>query len=157
LFSQWLTIKETDDDKTVARKKKLMKSYKSKIRFQQMDIQQKEKQSNWQSFLKGKGSKKKTGKKHGYSGNTVTCWNDKAHGLDAAIDGGIFLPWAIYCALCTVVWLTTVLIISRTLGMAAFVYWYMISAHDMGRFLSCEYDGQTTPEWPRKGIGRQCR
>lgn len=58
---QWLTIKEGDDEKTVARKKKLLKSYKSKMRFQHMDVVQKEKQSSWQSFLKGKGSKKKTG------------------------------------------------------------------------------------------------
>ena len=43
------------------RKKKLLKSYKSKIRFAQKDLAQKHKQDNWQSFLKGKGSKKKTG------------------------------------------------------------------------------------------------
>jgi survival-of-motor-neuron-related-splicing factor 30 len=58
---QWLEIKPTDDEKTVARKKKLLKSFKSKRRFQEMDIKQKERQSNWQSFLKGKGSKPKTG------------------------------------------------------------------------------------------------
>ncbi len=44
-----------------ARKKKLLKSYKSKIRFQNMDMAQKQKQDSWQSFLKGKGAKKKTG------------------------------------------------------------------------------------------------
>ncbi|WIA16543.1 hypothetical protein OEZ85_013217 [Tetradesmus obliquus] len=58
---KWLEIKPTDDEKTVARKKKLLKSFKSKRRFQEMDIKQKEHQSNWQSFLKGKGGKPKTG------------------------------------------------------------------------------------------------
>ncbi len=58
---QWLAMKETDDEKTKARKKKLLKSFKSKIRFQNMDLAQKQKQDTWQSFLKGKGSKKKTG------------------------------------------------------------------------------------------------
>ncbi|EFJ51259.1 hypothetical protein VOLCADRAFT_103530 [Volvox carteri f. nagariensis] len=58
---KWLAIKETDDEKTKARKKKLLKSFKSKIRFQNMDLAQKQKQDTWQSFLKGKGSKKKTG------------------------------------------------------------------------------------------------
>ncbi|KXZ56279.1 hypothetical protein GPECTOR_1g244 [Gonium pectorale] len=58
---KWLAIKETDDEKTRARKKKLLKSLKSKIRFQNMDLAQKQKQDSWQSFLKGKGSKKKTG------------------------------------------------------------------------------------------------
>lgn len=58
---QWLEIKPGDDEKTVARKKKLLKSYKSKKRFQKMDIQQKERQDNWQSFLKGKGGKPKQG------------------------------------------------------------------------------------------------
>ncbi|KAG2484619.1 hypothetical protein HYH03_016573 [Edaphochlamys debaryana] len=58
---KWLAIKETDDEKTKARKKKLLKSFKSKIRFQNMDLAQKQKQDSWQSFLKGKGSKKKTG------------------------------------------------------------------------------------------------
>lgn len=58
---KWLEIKPGDDEKTIARKKKLLKSYKSKKRFQQMDIKTKEKQDNWQSFLKGKGSKPKQG------------------------------------------------------------------------------------------------
>ncbi|KAF6257849.1 hypothetical protein COO60DRAFT_1701647 [Scenedesmus sp. NREL 46B-D3] len=58
---KWLEIKPADDEKTVARKKKLLKSFKSKRRFQEMDIKQKERQSNWQSFLKGKGGKPKTG------------------------------------------------------------------------------------------------
>eukprot|EP00878_Enallax_costatus_P016841 GHUV01017677.1.p1 GENE.GHUV01017677.1~~GHUV01017677.1.p1 ORF type:complete len:274 (+),score=82.36 GHUV01017677.1:702-1523(+) len=58
---KWLEIKPTDDEKTIARKKKLLKSYKSKKRFQEMDVKQKERQSNWQSFLKGKGGKSKAG------------------------------------------------------------------------------------------------
>jgi hypothetical protein len=37
---QWLAIKETDDQKTREKKKKLLKSYKSKIRFQEMDKSQ---------------------------------------------------------------------------------------------------------------------
>jgi hypothetical protein len=67
---QWLEIKPTDDEKTVARKKKLLKSFKSKRRFQEMDVKQKERQSNWQSFLKGKGSKPKTG---GWPAGTCRC------------------------------------------------------------------------------------
>jgi hypothetical protein len=59
--TQWLEIKPGDDEKTIARKKKLLKSYKSKKRFQQMDIKQKERADSWQSFLKGKGSKPKQG------------------------------------------------------------------------------------------------
>lgn len=58
---QWLEIKPTDDEKTVARKKKLLKSYKSKKRFQEMDIKQKQRADNWQHFLKGKGGKPKQG------------------------------------------------------------------------------------------------
>jgi len=58
---KWLEIKDTDDEKTKARKRKLLKSYKSKIRFQEMDVAQKEKQDSWQSFLTGKGGKKKAG------------------------------------------------------------------------------------------------
>ncbi len=58
---QWLEIKPTDDEKTVQRKKKLIKSYKSKARFQEMDMAQKAKKDNWQSFLSGKATKKKTG------------------------------------------------------------------------------------------------
>lgn len=58
---KWLEIKDTDDDKTRAKKKKLAKSYKSKMRFQQMDLKQKERQQSWLHFVQGKGSKKKTG------------------------------------------------------------------------------------------------
>lgn len=58
---KWLEIKPEDDERIVARKKKLLKSYKSKIRFQNLDLKVKEKQGNWQSFLKGKGGKAKTG------------------------------------------------------------------------------------------------
>jgi hypothetical protein len=65
---QWLEIKPGDDEKTIARKKKLLKSYKSKKRFQQMDIKQKERQDNWQSFLKGKGGKPKQGEGRGCAG-----------------------------------------------------------------------------------------
>ena len=56
---QWLQVKETDDDKTRARKKKLQKSHKSKLRFQQLDQEVKHRQDNWQNFKKGKGAKKK--------------------------------------------------------------------------------------------------
>eukprot|EP00967_Tisochrysis_lutea_P025318 scaffold29184_cov15-Tisochrysis_lutea.AAC.1 len=58
---QWLEIKEGDDEKTVARKKKLIKSCKSKMRFQNMDLAQKAKADNWHNFVSGKGKKKKTG------------------------------------------------------------------------------------------------
>ena len=56
---QWLVVRETDDDKTRARKKKLQKSHKSKLRFQQLDQEVKHRQDNWQNFKKGKGAKKK--------------------------------------------------------------------------------------------------
>jgi hypothetical protein len=61
VFPQWLEIKPTDDEKVVTRKKKLMKSYKSKIRFQNMDMTQKVKQDSWKNFQTGKGAKKKAG------------------------------------------------------------------------------------------------
>ena len=54
-----MQIKETDDEKTKARKKKLQKSFKSKQRFQEMDKQTQKKQQSWLDFKSGKGSKKK--------------------------------------------------------------------------------------------------
>ena len=59
LFTQWVMIKETDDEKTKARKKKLQKSFKSKQRFQEMDQQTQRKAQSWQDFKSGKGAKKK--------------------------------------------------------------------------------------------------
>ncbi len=59
--SQWLEIQPEDDEKTRIKKRKLVKSYKSKIRFQKLDSQQREKQSSWLNFQKGKGTKKKAG------------------------------------------------------------------------------------------------
>lgn len=56
---QWLHVKETDDEKTKNRKKKLQKSFKSKLRFQQLDMEVKNRQTSWLNFKKGKGSKKK--------------------------------------------------------------------------------------------------
>ena len=41
------------------KKRKLLKSYKSKIRFQKLDLDQKKKQKSWKDFVTGKGSKKK--------------------------------------------------------------------------------------------------
>jgi len=35
--AQWLAIQPEDDEKTRAKKKKLMKSYKSKLRFAKLD------------------------------------------------------------------------------------------------------------------------
>lgn len=58
---QWLDIKPTDDDKTKAKKKKLQKSFKSKMRFQEMDMVTKKKQQSWLDFKSGKGAKKKVG------------------------------------------------------------------------------------------------
>eukprot|EP00955_Chlamydomonas_euryale_P104141 365542-Chlamydomonas_euryale.AAC.27 len=58
---KWLVINEEDDEKTKARKKKLIKSYKSKMRFQDMDLKTKQKADSWQSFMSGKGAKKKKG------------------------------------------------------------------------------------------------
>ena len=61
LLPQWLEIQPEDDEKTRLKKRKLVKSYKSKIRFQKLDSQQREKQSSWLNFQKGKGTKKKAG------------------------------------------------------------------------------------------------
>ncbi|KAK9812726.1 hypothetical protein WJX72_002696 [[Myrmecia] bisecta] len=58
---KWLEIKPTDDEKTKQKKKKLQKSYKSKMRFHKMDVETKQRAQAWQDFAKGKGSKKKTG------------------------------------------------------------------------------------------------
>ncbi|KAK9812102.1 hypothetical protein WJX73_006622 [Symbiochloris irregularis] len=58
---KWLAVKDTDDDKTRNRKRKLQKSFKSKMRFQQLDMEVKNRQSSWLNFKKGKGAKKKTG------------------------------------------------------------------------------------------------
>lgn len=57
--AQWLEIKPTDDEKTRNKKKKLQKSFKSKIRFQEMDLVTKKKQQSWLDFKSGKGAKKK--------------------------------------------------------------------------------------------------
>ncbi|KAI8110902.1 hypothetical protein M9434_004476 [Picochlorum sp. BPE23] len=55
----WMKIKPSDDEKTKQKKKKLLKSFKSKQRFQKMDMEQKKKADNWKNFLAGKVSKKK--------------------------------------------------------------------------------------------------
>lgn len=47
----WLEFKSTDDEKTKERKRKLQKSYKSKQRFQKMDLESQKKQKSWQSFI----------------------------------------------------------------------------------------------------------
>lgn len=45
----------------MVKKRKLIRSWKQKTRFAEMDKVQKEKADSWQNFLKGKGSKKKSG------------------------------------------------------------------------------------------------
>jgi survival-of-motor-neuron-related-splicing factor 30 len=57
----WMHIKSTDDEKTKQKKKKLLKSFKSKQRFQKMDLEQKKKADNWKSFLTSKATKKSGG------------------------------------------------------------------------------------------------
>ena len=59
---KWLEIKPTDDEKTRMRKRKLIKSFKSKQRFNQMDAVQTKKAEAWKSFVT-KGTKKKSGLK----------------------------------------------------------------------------------------------
>lgn len=56
---QWLEVKDTDNEKTRQKKKKLQKSLKSKMRFQKLDQATKQRQESWLNFKKGKGSKKK--------------------------------------------------------------------------------------------------
>lgn len=58
---KWLEIKETDDVKTMSKKRKLQKSFKSKARFAKMDLEQKQKADSWRAFVGGKASKKKAG------------------------------------------------------------------------------------------------
>lgn len=58
----WMQIKTSDDDKTKQKKKKLLKSFKSKQRFQKMDEEQKKKADNWKNFLSSKISKKRKSK-----------------------------------------------------------------------------------------------
>lgn len=48
-------IATADDEKTKAKKKKLQKSYKSKLRFQKMDKDTKNKADAWKNFVSGKG------------------------------------------------------------------------------------------------------
>lgn len=98
LHLQWLEIKAGDDEKTIARKKKLLKSYKSKKRFQQMDIKQKERQDNWQSFLKGKGGKPKQGEGEGLVQNLGVHgvgWVGGYFCCSAAAPGGSKMHWCI--------------------------------------------------------------
>ena len=57
--AQWLVIKDSDDVKTRNKKKKLQKSYKSKLRFQKLDMETKGRQKSWLDFKTGKGAKKK--------------------------------------------------------------------------------------------------
>lgn len=59
MLAQNLMIEEGDDEKTIQRKKKVIKKLKSERRFQEMDIAQKQRQQSWQSFQKGKGASKK--------------------------------------------------------------------------------------------------
>lgn len=56
---KWLEIQPTDDEKTRLKKKKLIKSFKNKQRFHQMDTVQKEKADAWKSFINKKVTKKK--------------------------------------------------------------------------------------------------
>ena len=57
--TQWLEIKPTDDDKKRAKKRKLQKSFKSKLRFQKLDLETKARQQSWLDFKRGKGARKK--------------------------------------------------------------------------------------------------
>lgn len=56
----WMQIKPSDNEKTKQKKKKLLKSFKSKQRFQRMDAEQKKKADSWKNFLSSKISKKKS-------------------------------------------------------------------------------------------------
>lgn len=58
---KWAEIKPTDDEKTREKKQKVLKSIKSKKRFQQKDIEVKGRQQSWLDFRAGKGTKKKPG------------------------------------------------------------------------------------------------
>ena len=51
----------TDNERTKLKKKKLLKSFKSKQRFLKMDLEQKKKADSWKSFISAKGTKKKAG------------------------------------------------------------------------------------------------
>ena len=57
--TQWMEVHAGDDEKTVAKKRKLQKGWKSKQRFTKLDLATKKKQQSWLDFKTGKGAKKK--------------------------------------------------------------------------------------------------
>ena len=57
-----MQIRETDDEKTRQKKRKLAKAYKSKARFAKLDLQQKEKADAWKRFMAGKPKKGRPGR-----------------------------------------------------------------------------------------------
>ena len=54
-----LLITDADDEVTRDRKRKQIKAFKNRVRMQQKDTETAEKATGWQSFITGKGSKKK--------------------------------------------------------------------------------------------------
>jgi hypothetical protein len=54
-----LLITDADDEVTRDRKRKQIKAFKNRVRMQQKDTETAEKQTGWQAFIQGKGSKKK--------------------------------------------------------------------------------------------------
>lgn len=59
----WMKILPNDDEKTKQKKRKMQKSYKSKLRFQKMDQESKAKADSWKNFQAAGTSKKKKVKK----------------------------------------------------------------------------------------------
>mmetsp|Transcript_6539 Transcript_6539/g.16642 ORF Transcript_6539/g.16642 Transcript_6539/m.16642 type:complete len:152 (-) Transcript_6539:2508-2963(-) len=84
-----LQIKATDDERTKIRKRKTLKSLKSKQRFVEMDRAQKVKQNDWKSFMsKGKGSKKKKGFLTGRKKESIFKTSDDGRGKVGVVGSG---------------------------------------------------------------------
>jgi survival-of-motor-neuron-related-splicing factor 30 len=83
-----LIIRPDDDERTRIKKKKILKSMKSKHRFAEMDRKQQSKKSDWQSFVKGKGSKKKKGFYTGRKRESIFKTSDDGQGRVGVVGSG---------------------------------------------------------------------
>lgn len=61
VMPKWMEINETDSEKAKEKKKRAIKAWKKKAKFQRQDLESEKKATDWKSFITGKGKKKKTG------------------------------------------------------------------------------------------------
>ena len=83
-----LIVRPEDDERTRIKKKKILKSLKSKHRFAEMDRKQQNKKSDWQSFMKGKGSKKKKGFFTGRKRESIFKTSEDGQGKVGVVNSG---------------------------------------------------------------------